>query len=59
MLKEWLITKLGGYTDDEYEAEFRERLDAQDECDRAMATVRELEAVVAKLSKPKRKYART
>lgn len=58
MFKEWLITKLGGYTDDEYTDEFRERIIAQEECDRAMVTVRELEAVVAKLNKPKRKYAK-
>ena len=57
-MRDFLIRVLGGYTDAEFEEEFRERLEAQEECDRAKTTVRELEAVVAKLTKPKRKYVR-
>jgi len=57
-MRNYLINLLGGWTPEEYEGLFADYLKLEEETERATNTVRELEAVVAKLTKPKRKYVR-
>ena len=57
-MRNYLINLLGGWTPEEYEGLFADYLNLKEERERADNTVRELEAVVAKLNKPKRKYVR-
>ena len=57
-MRDFLIDLLGGWTSEEYKALLGDKVKLKVDFERATNTVRELEAVVAKLTKPKRKYVR-